>query len=352
VTLSSQSPPHLVRRQAWGEVQLVEGTEALMWPAQDEEDAATEELPDPGEAVRTILSWVRPRVLRFQMTTPPQALPELVLVSTRAVSGPVRFVVHKSYQISTTVVCDPPDEVHIVERRDLFRVPVAARVTVAAAAGQWALYSTDFSLGGLRICPPALLEVGTEVDLTVELGPGQVFAIPAVVRHSQPYVLRPDASPARPGPGCDACPSQVGLQFLRLPLGAERHLAQFVARHQRRLMPRVKTLLTAQYRCESRRQFVEALVNEVSPGEVMLVAHEDHVPGDWLELKLRLGARDYNFGAHAVSCKTVVVGSDSRTRHLVAASLDEGDEAAEARFRIAVRDLALEQWGSSALVAR
>ena len=344
MTLSSQSPTQLVRKQAWTEAHLVEGTEALLWPAEDVNAAAATELPDPDEAVRAVLSWVRPRVLRFKMTVPPQGLPELILVSTRATSGPARFVVHKSYQISTYVVCDPPDEVHIVERRDLFRVPVATRVTVAAPSGQWALYSMDFSPAGIRVCPPAALEIGTEVDLAVDLGHDQVLAIPAVVRHSQPYAGAGGAPGACP-PGSDGgCPNQVGLQFLRLPARAERQLAQFVAHHQRRLMPRVKARLTVEYRCEHRRQFVEALVTEVSPGDLVFVAREVHLPGDRLEFTLRLGPRTYHFEAHAVSYKSTVVGSDNHTRHVVVASLDESGDVAEARFRVAIRDLALEQW--------
>ncbi len=350
--LTGPSPSQLVRKQAWTEAHLVEGTEALLWPAEDVSAAGPTELPDVSEAVRAILSWVRPKVLRFQMTVPPQGLPDLILVSTRAVSGPARFVAHKSYQISTYVVCDPPDEVHIVERRDLFRVPVATRVTVAAAGGQWDLFSMDFSPAGLRVCPPEPLEVGTEVDLTIELGPGQVITVPAVVRHSQPYGEPGDATGRRRPDDHDGCPSQVGFQFLNLPGRVERQLAQFVAHHQRRLMPRVKTLLTVEYRCQSRRQFVEALGNEVSPGDLVFVAHEDHLPGDRLELKVRLGPRNYSFEAHAVSCKTTVAGGDNRVRRLVVASLDECGDGAEVQFRAAVRDLALEQWGAGPAIAR
>ncbi len=152
--LTSPSPTLLVRKQAWTEAHLVEGTEALLWPAEDVDAAGATELPDPADAVRAILSWVRPKVLRFKMTVAPQGLPDLILVSTRAVSGPARFVARKSYQISTYVVCDPPDEVHIVERRDLFRVPVATRVTVTTPGGQWDVFSMDFSPGGMRACPP------------------------------------------------------------------------------------------------------------------------------------------------------------------------------------------------------
>ena len=136
---------------AWAPGLLVEGTEALLWPAEDGVAAAAMPLPDPDEAVRAILSWVRPKVLRFQMTVAPQGFPELVLVSTQAASGPAQFVVHKSYQITTTVVCDPPDEVHIVERRDLFRVPVATPVVLTAPSGQHAIYS-DGHLHRGRAC--------------------------------------------------------------------------------------------------------------------------------------------------------------------------------------------------------
>ncbi len=110
-------------------------------------------------------------------------------------------------------------------------------------------------------------------------------------------------------------------------------------------MPRVKTLLTVYYRCESRRQFVEALGNEVSPGDLVFVAYEDHLPGDRLELKVRLGPRNYDFEGRVVSCKTGVVGANDQVRHLVVAALDESGDVAEAQFRSAVRDLALEQWG-------
>ena len=344
MALSSPSPPRLVRKQPWAPGLLVEGTEALLWPAEDGVAAAAMPLPDPDEAVRAILSWVRPKVLRFQMTVAPQGFPELVLVSTQAASGPAQFVVHKSYQITTTVVCDPPDEVHIVERRDLFRVPVATPVVLTAPSGQHAIYSMDISTGGVRVCSPEPLQVGSEVDLSIELGEGQAVDVTSVVRHSRSYpAAGGDPGLARLG-GRDGCPSQVGLQFLHLAPRVERQLAQFVARHQRRLMPRVKTFLTAQYSCERRPLYVDAPVTEVSPGEIVLVAREAHLPGEPLGLRLRVGGRAYNLGARVVSCKTEAVGDGERTRHLVVASLAESEDSAEERFRIAVRDLALEQW--------
>ena len=165
-----------------------------MWPASGLADGEAEELPDRSEACRAVLSWVRPKVLRFEIEPPPRALPELLLVSTLAVGGPAQFVVRKTYQISTTVACDPPAKITIVERRDLFRIPVAARVTVESASGTWSLYSVDCSVGGIRICPPNPIEVGAEVEVKVELGAGNEIILPAVVRHCRPYP--PDARSA------------------------------------------------------------------------------------------------------------------------------------------------------------
>jgi c-di-GMP-binding flagellar brake protein YcgR len=278
------------------------------------------------------------------MTVAPQGFPDLVLVSTQATSGPAQFVVHKSYQITTTVVCDPPDEVHIVERRDLFRVPVATPVTLTTPSGQHAAYSMDISTGGVRVCSPEPFQVGAEVDLSIDLGGDQVVVSAGVVRHSEAFAGTGSAqAPPRPG-GHDVCPSQVGFQFTHLTSRAERQLAQFVARHQRRLMPRVKTFLTAQYSCERRPLFVDAPVTEVSPGEIVLVAREAHLPGEPLGLRLRVGGRAYSFGARVVSYKSELMDDGERIRHLVVASLPEGEDIAEERFRIAVRDLALEQW--------
>jgi hypothetical protein len=96
-----QTAPRLARRLAWADADLVEGTEALLWPASSEADGDVEELPDRSEACRAVLSWVRPKVLRFEIEPPPRALSELLLVSTLAVGGPAQFVAHKSYQIRT-----------------------------------------------------------------------------------------------------------------------------------------------------------------------------------------------------------------------------------------------------------
>ena len=158
-----QTAPRLARRLAWADADIVEGTEALLWPASSEADGDAEELPDRSEACRAVLSWVRPKVLRFEIESPPRALPELLLVSTLAIGGPAQFVARKTYQISTTVACDPPTNITIVERRDLFRLPVAARVTLESESGTWSLYSVHCSVGGIRICAPNPIEVVAEV---------------------------------------------------------------------------------------------------------------------------------------------------------------------------------------------
>lgn len=343
--MSMQVAPHLVRRLSWADADLVEGTEALLWPATSE-DVGDDVPTDSTDAVRAVLSWVRPQILRFEMSSP-QPLPGLLLVSTLSVAGPAHFVVRKTYQIGTTVACEPPREINIFERRDLFRVPVAARVTVEAATGTWSLSSMDCSLGGMRVCPPAKLVVGTEVEVRVELHGGHTVTLPAVVRHSRLY-LTPGASlkaGATEEGGCDGCPSIVGLQFLQVPGDAERRLADFVSRHQRRLMPRVEARLPLEYCPEQRAYYLETFANEVSPGDLVFETRKPHMPGERMKVRIRLGRRDFEFGSCVVACHSSP-RDEGGLSHFVKASLEEGGEAAESQFRKAVRELAIEKVSS------
>ena len=45
----------------------------------------------------------------------------------------------------------------------------------------------DISTGGVRVCSPEPLQVGSEVDLSIELGEGQAVDVTSVVRHSRSY---------------------------------------------------------------------------------------------------------------------------------------------------------------------
>jgi c-di-GMP-binding flagellar brake protein YcgR len=342
--MTTELAHRLVRRFAWEESELVEGTEALLWPAASREDAYGEELPDPSEAVQAVVSWVRANIIRFE-TESPEPLAELLLVSTLAVGGPSQFVVHKQYQVGNTAVCDPPPDILIVERRDLFRVPVATKVKISSESGELSLHSMDCSLGGLRICPSKPLDVGMEVDVSVELAGHTEVMVRAIVRHCRPYGR--GAQQVRGPSVSESNLSIVGLQFLRLPSDVERHLTQFVGYHQRRLMPRVQAVTPVEYRSHGRSQFLEAFAVEVSPGDVVFLAYEAHQPGDSIELKLRLGRHDYKFNACTLSCDLTTEDEGVARRHIIRASLEDAGDAVEAPFRKAVRELAIEKLSST-----
>ena len=342
--MSTELAPRPVRKLQWVDAELVEGTEALLWPAGTAVAADVNELPDPAAGLAAVLSWVRPRVLRFE-TASPEPLPELLLVSTLSVGGPAQFVVRKSYQVGTTAVCEPPRYIRIVERRDLFRIPVATRVKIASDAADWSLYSLDCSLGGLRICPPQPLDVGTELDVQVQLANGNHVTVRAVVRHCRPYG-KAEVAGTGGGSAESSHLSIVGLQFQHLTGELERHLSQFVGYHQRRLMPRVQAVTPVEYRSHGHRQFLEAFSIELSPGDVVFLSPEAHAPGDNMELKLRVRRQDYRFDACALSCDLSPTEEGAPRRYVIRAFFADSGDAAEAQFRKAVRDLAVEKVAS------
>jgi hypothetical protein len=352
------SPARVVRSVGWDETDLVEGTEALLWAGGPREGTGPEELPGPDElpepdlAVRAVLSWARPRVLRFETATP-EPLPELLLVSTLAVSGPARFVVRKNYQVGNTAVCDPPERVHIVERRDLFRVAAATEVLVRAQAQEWKARSVDCSLGGMRLFVPCTLEVGQPVEVAPVLLRGEQVGIGSVVRHCQPYLAVPApgiAASPRPTPprpvGTQASQARpgaiVGLQFVSVSGETERLLTQFVGYHQRRLMPRVHAVTSLEYKSHGR-AFVEAFGTDLSPGDLLYKAYEAHVPGERVDLRIRVGRKTFDFAAFVLSSEPGQEEEGVPRRHLVRVALQESSEAGEAQFRKAVRELAIER---------
>lgn len=313
----------LVRKFAWPEIELVEGTEAVLWPAENSEAAGAADLPSPDKGVEAVLSWARARVLRFE-TASPEPLPATLLVSTLAVAGPARFVVHKSYQMGATAVCEPPDEVFVTERRDLFRVGVATEVALSFDQGSLPGLTLDCSVGGLRAAVPRPLPVGAEVQADLLLGSGRRACVTARVRHCR-----------------SGAPAVVGLQFERLTSDVERQLSQFVGLHQRRLMPRVRAVVPVEYSSHGR-PFLESFASEVSPGDVVFSAHDSHRPGELVELKIYLSHLEHAFRAYVLSSEAT--GEEGAPqRYQVRLSLGEASADTEARLRKAVRELAIER---------
>jgi c-di-GMP-binding flagellar brake protein YcgR len=316
----------------------------MLWAVDGDSVDPAGEMPDESAGVRAVVSSVKRSVLRFTAETA-EPLGDTLLVSTVAVGGPATFVVQKSHQGGTTIVCDAPSDVYVVERRYLFRVPVAAPVTVKAPEGTWSLYTLDCSLGGLCICPPKPLEVDSEVDVNLQLGSAvvslrAVVSLHAVVRHSRPFCVAANC----PQLECDACPSVTGLQFLEVPSDVERQLDTFIGRHQRRLMPRVQAVVPVEYRSKDRKYFIETGTRELSPGDMVLMVHQAYLPGDRMELKLRLNRQDFVFQACVITCHST--GDEREHQYNVKVSIDDVDDALEAQFRKAVRDLAVERVGS------
>jgi hypothetical protein len=328
---------YLSRRLGWTEVELVEGSGAVLWAVDGGSVDPAGELPDQSAGVRAVLSSVTPNVVGLKTGT--SDLPTgTLLVSTVAVGGAARFVVQNARVVGSALVCDPPSDVHVVERRDLFRVPAAAPVTVSSPFGTWSLYTMDCSLGGLCVCPPVPLEIDTEVDVELQLAPTAV-SLHAVVRYSQPFGEGEVGVPGR-----DGCPSVTGLQFLDVPSEVERRLSALVGRNQRRLMPRVQGVVPVDYRSQGRRYFMETRARELSPGDLVMVVYHQHVPGERMQLRLRLSRQDFDFQACVITCHAT--GREGRSPlYAVRVVIHHTDDAVEARFRRAVRDMAVERVG-------
>ncbi len=320
----------VARRVAWEDASLVEGTEAVLWPASSEDDAAEGPLPEASEGAAAVLSWVSAKVLRFE-TASPQPLAELLLASTLAVGGPARFVVHKNYQMGNTAVCDPPGQIFLVERRELFRVLVAVPMSVSTGTMKCSVHSIDCSSGGARAYLPAPVDVGSQVVVELGIGDDGPLKAETTVRH------------------CRKVKEELwvaGFEFLNLPAGADRRLSQFLALQERRLMPRVSSVTLVEYRSHGRPVFREGLANELTPGSLVLGLHEEHLPGDLVEVNVRLRRQSFAFSGRVVASSPVLDDNQVVVRHKVTVCLDQQVRATEDEFRRAVRDLALEKLAS------
>ena len=123
-----------------------------------------------------------------------------------------------------------------------------------------------------------------------------------------------------------------------MDIGGEpgRRLHDFIARQQRRLLPRRRVLV--EYRSQGRRYFIESVTRELSPADVLLVVNQQHVPGDAMELKLRLGRENFEFQARVIACDTTGE-RDGDPVHTAKASIIDPGDVVEAALRKAVRAL-------------
>lgn len=328
--MSDGAVPPIVRRVAWEGVGLVEGTESVLWPARSEDDVSDGRLPPASEGSPAVLSMVRATELRFE-TASTQPFPDLLLVSTLAVGGPAHFVVRKSHQVGAAVACDPPSDVYLVERREQFRVTVAAPLFMLVGPNNFSAHTLDCSAAGVRSYLPLPVEVGDEALLDLDLGEGERLRLIAAARHCFRF---------------DEATWVAGFEFTSVPPSGRRQISHFLALQERRLIPRVRALTLVEYRSDGQEGFYGALASELSPGDVTVALYEARPPGNGVELRVRLHRQDFVFTGRVVACNPVVEAGQMTVRYNLRVCLDAAPGAVEDQWRKALRQLALQKQAS------
>lgn len=207
-----------------------------------------------------------------------------------------------------------------LNRRSLFRVPVALPVEIAVSPGQTDTVRTttlDISESGIRTLLPSRLDEDLIVRLALHLSDDEVIVVPAQVRH---WVRVTNGY-------------ATGLAFAQLSAGDAKLLAQAIARHQRRLRPEVSTSLLVHFTPSSTNRSYPATTIAISPGAVAVHTLDHLELGDRLSLSLRTGHQSFVLGASVVDHQL----TEERIRGVLA--LDVLGRSDESRLRSALDDL-------------
>lgn len=213
-----------------------------------------------------------------------------------------------------------PRRMLAINRRSLFRVPVALPIDISLSAkGSDALRSTtlDISQGGLRVLVPSRLDEDLRVRVSLHLSEDEVVSAHATVRHC-----------VRGANGY-----ATGLSFGVLAGADARTVAQAMARHQRRLQPQVHHSLLVHWTSPSSARSQAASTVAISPGAVAVHTQEDLELGDRLSLEMATPHQKFTLGVTVVDRQR----SEERNRGLLA--IDVLAPAEEKQLRAALHDL-------------
>lgn len=223
-------------------------------------------------------------------------------------------------ETSTADLLTAPRRLLAINRRSLFRVPVALPVDIALTRKEGdALRSTtlDISQGGARVLVPSRLEEELRIRLSLHLSDDVVISTNATVRHCKK----------------GANGFATGLHFGVLTGADPRHLAQAIARHQRRLQPQVHSSLLIHWTSPKSSRSHPATTVAISPGAMAIHTQDDLELGDHLSVHLRTPTQDFNLGATVVDHARV----DERNRTLLA--IDVLGQTEEKQLRAALQEM-------------
>lgn len=213
-----------------------------------------------------------------------------------------------------------PRRVLAINRRSLFRVPVALPVEIGLTRKEEdALRSTtlDISQGGARVLLPSRLDEDFRVRLRLHLSDDVVISTNATVRHCKK----------------GANGYATGLNFGVLNSADSRALSQAMARHQRRLQPQVHASLIIHWTSEKSNRSHPATTVAISPGAIAMHTQDDLDLGDRLAVHLRTPSQQFAIDTTVVDHVRV----EERNRSLLA--VDILGQSEEKQLRAALQEM-------------